>query len=136
MKRHWCVNEFASEIDEPFRTAVRKAFDTGFKYALGMLTPEEVRCDAKLVSVFLLSATAPTLIDTKGYADSLPIGTIARRSSTMSTMWEDREFQDVAVKSEDGWITTTDGPDGSGDVVVGWEELPNFDLAAVETSEP
>ncbi|MDU4692640.1 MAG: hypothetical protein E6Y12_02975 [Dermabacter sp.] len=136
MKRHWCVNEFASEIDEPFRTAVSRAFDTGFKYAFEMLTPEEVRCYAKLVNVLLLSTTAPILIATKEHADSLPVGTVARRYSITSTEWEEREWWDVAIKSEDGWITTTDGPDGSGDVVVGWEELPNFDLTAVETSEP
>ena len=133
--RHWIVNEFADEIDEPFKAAAKKAFDTGFKYAFEMLTLQEVRGRAKLVNALLTSTVTPILIATKEYADSLPIGTIARRNPKMSTMWEDRELQDVAIKSEDGWITTTDGPDGSGDVVVGWEEMPYFDLAAVETRE-
>ena len=133
--RHWIVNEFASEIDQPFKAAAKMAFDTGFKYAFEMLTLQEVRSRAKSVNARLTSTVTPILIATKEYADSLPIGTIARRNSTMSTMWEDRKFQEVAIKSEDGWITTTDGPDGSGDVVVGWEEMPYFDLAAVETSE-
>lgn len=134
--RHWIVNEFASEIDQPFKAAARRAFDTGFKYAFEMLTLQEVRSRAKLVNAWLTSTVAPILIATKEYADSLPIGTIARRNSTMSTMWEDRKWHDVAVKSEDGWVTTTDGPDGSGELVVGWEEMPYFDLAAVETEEP
>ena len=48
--RHWVVEEFAEKIDEPFRTAAKKAFDTGFKYAFEMLTLAEVRKRAESVN--------------------------------------------------------------------------------------
>lgn len=51
--RHWIVNEFASEIDQPFKAAAKMAFDTGFKYAFEMLTLEEVLRRAQVTNALL-----------------------------------------------------------------------------------